>query len=57
METKELTKRQIESVPCPTCGAASKEACELHSGALRSEPHGDRRLSAAEVVKARPRTH
>jgi hypothetical protein len=51
MKTKELTLKQILSVPCPTCGAATEEACQLHTGALRTEPHRDRRLSAAEAVE------
>ena len=51
VKTKELTLKQILSVPCPTCGAATEEACELHSGALRTEPHRDRKLSAAEAVE------
>jgi hypothetical protein len=51
MKTKELTLKQILSVPCPTCGAATEEACELHTGALRNEPHRDRKLSAVEIVE------
>ena len=51
VKTKELTLKQILSVPCPTCGAAIEEACELHTGALRTEPHRDRKLSAAETVE------
>ena len=31
--------------------AAAEEACELHAGALRTEPHRDRKLSAAEAVE------
>jgi hypothetical protein len=54
MKTKDLTLKQILSVPCPTCGAATKEACELHTGARRTEPHRDRKLSAAEAVETRP---
>ena len=54
VKTKELTLKQIVSVPCPTCGAAPEEACELHTGALRTEPHRDRKLSAAEVVETKP---
>jgi hypothetical protein len=54
MKTKELTLQEILSVPCLTCGAATAEPCELHSGALRREPHRDRRLSAAEAVKRSP---
>ncbi len=53
MKTKELTPKQILSVPCTTCGAAVGEACELHTGAPRTEPHRDRKLSAAEAVDAR----
>ena len=51
VKSKELTLKQIFSVPCPTCGAAIKEACELHTGGRRTEPHRDRKLSAAEAVE------
>jgi len=54
VKTKELTLKQILSVPCPTCGAATEEACELQSGARRTEPHRDRKLSAAEAMETRP---
>ena len=54
VKTKELTLKQILSVPCPTCGAAAEKACELHTGTLRTEPHRDRKLSAAEAVEMRP---
>jgi hypothetical protein len=56
MKTKELTRKQVLSVACPTCGAAIGKACELHTGALRTEPHRDRRLSAAEAVDAKSAT-
>jgi hypothetical protein len=52
VKSKELTLKQTLAVPCPTCGAATKEACELQTGALRSEPHRDRKLSAVEAVEA-----
>jgi hypothetical protein len=51
MKTRELTAKQVLSVPCPTCGVATGDACELHTGALRTEPHRDRKLSAAEAVE------
>ncbi len=54
VKTKELTPKQLLSVPCPTCGAAIEEACELHTGALRTEPHRDRKLTAAEAVERSP---
>jgi hypothetical protein len=53
VKTKELTRKQMFSVPCPTCDAAIGEACTLHTGALRSEPHRDRKLSAAEAVETK----
>jgi hypothetical protein len=54
VKTKELTSKQILSVPCPTCGAAIEKPCELHTGALRTAPHRDRKLSAAETVETKP---
>jgi hypothetical protein len=55
VKTKELTPKQILSVPCITCGAAVGEVCELHTGAPRTEPHRDRKLSAAEAVEKKLR--
>jgi hypothetical protein len=54
VKTKDLTLKQILSVPCPTCGATNPEACELHTGDPRTEPHRDRKLSAAEAVETKP---
>lgn len=48
MKIHELTPKQLSSVACPTCGAGVGERCVLHSGGLRSEPHVDRKLAAAE---------
>jgi len=53
MKTKELTLKQINSVPCTTCWAAIGEACELHSGALCFAPHPDRRFSAIDTMTAK----
>ena len=53
MKTKELTLKQMNSVRCTTCGAAIGEPCERHSGALRFEPHWDRKLSAADALEAK----
>ena len=44
MKTTELTPKQILSVPGTTCGAAIEEPYELYTGALRTEPHRDRKL-------------
>jgi hypothetical protein len=55
VKTKELTPKQTLSVTCSTCGAAIGEPCELHTGALRTEPHRDRKLSAAEAVEKNSR--
>jgi len=53
VKAKELTPKQILTVPCAICGAAIGEVCELHTGAPRTEPHRDRKLSAAEAVETR----
>lgn len=55
MKTKELTLKQILFVSCPTCGAATQEVCELHTGAPRSEPHRERKACAAEGMEAKIR--
>ena len=47
----ELTLEQCCSVACPECGVPAGKRCLLHSGALRSEPHIDRRLYAAEEIE------
>jgi len=51
MRMKDLAPEMLLAVPCPTCGAASGKRCVLHSGSQRSEPHVDRKLSAAEAVE------
>ena len=53
MKIRELTPRQLSSVPCPTCGVASGKRCVLLSGAPRSKPHVDRKLSAAEAIETK----
>jgi len=57
VKTKELTAKQILSVSCATCGAGCGEGCELHTGALRTEPHRDRKLAAADVVESAAGDH
>jgi len=51
MKKKDLTSKQISSVPCPTCGAAIGKRCVLHSGGPRSEPHVDRKFSATAAFE------
>jgi len=53
MKKKELTPKQLSSVPCPTCGVAAGKRCVLLSGTPRREPHVDRKLSAAEAIKTK----
>jgi hypothetical protein len=53
VKTRDLTLKQILSVPCTTCGATIGEACELHTGDPRTEPHRDRKLAAAEAAEAK----
>jgi hypothetical protein len=51
MDRNQLEKLSL-SVPCPTCGAAPGQKCELNSGQPRTAPHRDRRLEAADSEKA-----
>jgi hypothetical protein len=51
MENKELTRKQISSVHCPTCGEAVGKGCILYSGGLRLEPHLVRKISAMEALE------
>jgi hypothetical protein len=51
MRMMDMTPKQLSAVPCPRCGAGIGERCLLHSGALRADPHVDRRLSAIEAVE------
>jgi CRP/FNR family cyclic AMP-dependent transcriptional regulator len=53
VKKKELSTNQLLSVPCPSCGVAAGQRCVLHLGALRSEPHVDRKLSAVEAMETR----
>jgi hypothetical protein len=53
VKAKELTLKQVLTVPCVTCGAAIGEVCELHTGAPRTEPHRDRKLAAVEAVETK----
>jgi len=51
MKKRELTREQLISVPCPTCGVAAGERCLLHSGSPRSEPHVDRKFAATKAIE------
>src|SRR5271169_5844300 len=53
MKKKDLTKKQLSSVPCPTCGVAVRQRCILHSGGLRSTPHVNRKLTAVEAIETK----
>jgi hypothetical protein len=45
---KEVDRKQILVVHCPTCGAAPGEKCELSTGQPRTNPHRDRRVIAKD---------
>jgi len=51
-DTGAMNRKQLESlsltVPCPTCGAAPRQKCQLNTGQPRTSPHRDRRLNAAD---------
>jgi len=51
MKKRELTPKQLSSVPCPTCGAARSKRCVLNSGVSRSKPHVDRKFAAIEAIE------
>jgi hypothetical protein len=51
MKKKELSPKQLFSIPCPTCGVAAGIGCVLHSGAPRSSPHIDRKFSAMDAIE------
>jgi hypothetical protein len=53
MRMIDMTPKQLSSVPCPQCGAATGKRCLQPSGALRAGPHVDRRLSAIEAVEVK----
>ena len=53
MRMRDLTSNQLSSVPCPACGVSAGQRCLRFSGALRSEPHVDRKLAAAEAIEAK----
>jgi hypothetical protein len=53
MKIGDLTKKQWNSVPCPTCGVPTGRRCLLFAGGPRLEPHTDRKLIAAEAVGSR----
>jgi hypothetical protein len=46
-----LTLKQQSSVACPTCGVAAGKRCVLVAGGLRTEPHPNRKVAAAEVLE------
>ena len=53
VKVKELTRIQLSSVRCPTCGVAIGERCETSARGFRFSPHPDRKLLAAEAVDKR----
>jgi len=56
MNSNELTREQISSVPCPSCLVAVGKGCVLYLGGLRSGPHLVRKLSAIDALE-RKRAH
>ena len=53
MKVKELTRKQLSSIACPTCGVAAGERSETGAGGLRFSPHKDRKLLVAEAIEKR----
>ena len=53
MKRRDLTPKQLNSIPCPTCGVSAGQRCLLAAGGMRVAPHVDRQLAAAEDIEAR----
>jgi hypothetical protein len=51
MRKKDLTKKQLSSVPCPICGVPVGHRCLLLAGGLRMEPHTSRKLAVVEAIE------
>jgi len=51
MKIKQLTPKQLCSVPCPSCHVAAGERCVTSVGGLRFTPHTDRKVLAAKAVE------
>jgi len=55
MNKNEVETKQLSSVSCPTCGVSAGMRCVRHSGAVRTEPHVDRKLSALGAAERKLR--
>lgn len=51
--SKQMRRKLILAVPCPTCGVAPGKFCVLYSGDLRTEPHPNRKVAASEAIEMR----
>ena len=51
MKRKELTPKQMPSVPSPTRGGIAGMRCTLYSGGLHFELHVSPKLSAIEALE------
>ena len=51
MKISQLTRKQINSVRCPTCRVAAGKPCVLSAGGLRVEPHATRKSLASEAME------
>jgi hypothetical protein len=48
----EMKRRDLTLQQTPTCGAGRGQRCELSTGMLRTNPHRDRELLAAEELES-----
>jgi len=51
MKKSQLAPKESSTVPCPSCGVAAGMRCISYSGAVRTEPHVERKLAAIEAVE------
>ena len=51
MRMPELTRIELCSVRCPTCGVAAGQLCQVALGFTSFQPHLDRKLCAIEALE------
>ena len=53
MKIAKMTKKQLASVRCPTCGVPAGNRCLLLAGVLRFEPHMSQKIAVAAIERER----
>jgi hypothetical protein len=56
MKKRDLTAKNVSTIPCPTCGAGIGRRCILTTGRPRFKAHVNRRLGALEMFERKAGT-